>query len=57
MTITIRQKALANDNISLYLDIYMVASASLNFFPCICCRRLMQRPKQGTKKHCNVLTR
>lgn len=57
MTITIRQKALANDNISLYLDIYDGGKRKFEFFPSICCRRLMQRPKQETKKHCNVLTR
>lgn len=57
MTITIRQKALANDNISLYLDIYDGGKRKFEFFLSICCQRLMQRPKQETKKHCNVLTR
>lgn len=57
MTITIRQKALANDNISLYLDIYDGGKRKFEFLSLYCCQRLMQRPKQGTKKHCNVLTR
>ena len=55
MTITIRQKALANDNISLYLDIYDGGKRKFEFLSLYLLPEV--DAKQETKKHCNVPTR
>ena len=57
MTITIRQKALANDNISLYLDIYDGGKRKFEFLSLYLLPEVDAETKARMKKHCNVLTR